>query len=753
MPCRFAILLLWSAVLVPAEVVLRSPLVAVVPAAGAVPAGDRVVLAVLRVPEGAPADLGAGAWLADRHGRWWQRTLGQSLRPGRQRLRLEFRADQPVAGEHAGAWSPAASAECVRGGLMLWSASASRVAVTVESLVIQALDPPPPAGYRLADLIPDPPGRCGERWQLAFRPDPYPSDPYDPETFRCDLVVIGPDGDEIRLPAFHHQPLRLEEGGDRELALPAGRAGFLVRFRPRLPGVHRLRLEARWRSGVRVEAGLPPLTVSGQAWDGYLRTDADDPRFLSAGGAFVWPNGPNLRSVSDVRGRERMGSRPTPERGSLAYRSYLDRLAAAGGTGAEVWMSGWNLALEWRGDWPGYHGAGRYNQANAARLDALLDRAWERGIRIALVLNNHGQASEEVDREWQDNPWNRIRGGPLAKPVELFTDPRALAGQERLRRYLVGRYAEHPALLCWKLWTEIDLTDAGRRLGNDETILKGWHEQAVARWRALDPYRHPLATHWANDYQQAQLYRGICALPGLDLLTVDAYHQDGVRGGRLLAQLLYASTARRGGLHQYGKPVLVTEYGGWWDGCPPAQMEAEHASAAFCALVSGHAGGPMLWWSEWLDQGDRYQPYRALAGFLVGEDLRSRPGSPASSAQLEVRREGTVVWGRAWVRPGRLLGYLCDERWHAEGRPGEAVAATVQVAATAAAGSLQVEWWDADLGRRLTEERLDHPGGALSLRTPAFRSHLAFKLMRRETDASQPTLWPQPSSEPAVTSH
>ncbi len=50
----------------------------------------------------------------------------------------------------------------------------------------------------------------------------------------------------------------------------------------------------------------------------------------------------------------------------------------------------WNLGLEWRGDWNGFYGVGRYNQLNAWRLDHSARPAAEAlgGMRINLVIHN-----------------------------------------------------------------------------------------------------------------------------------------------------------------------------------------------------------------------------------------------------------------------------------------------------------------------------------------------------------------------------
>ena len=105
-----------------------------------------------------------------------------------------------------------------------------------------------------------------------------------------------------------------------------------------------------------------------------VRIDPVDPRFATGVEAgkptFYWPIGLNIRSIYDTRshGNKNFKTILSQDRGAHAYTAFLRRLAAAGGTAIEIWMASWNLALEWREEWPGYHGLGSYhNQANAAR--------------------------------------------------------------------------------------------------------------------------------------------------------------------------------------------------------------------------------------------------------------------------------------------------------------------------------------------------------------------------------------------------
>jgi len=710
-------------------VVLQAPLTTIVTGWSRPESGEAVLRAVVEVPDDAPPDLGVGAWVGDRHGRWFQRIAPGILTPGRHVLSISLADGDSVQAEPvtvAARWNRAEAAIARQGGLFFWSQHASRATLRVTIVPPEASTVRLPPIAQVRDVQVPPPPRTGERWEIRCAPAPYPANPCDPAEFRLDLLVRDPLGRDMRIPAFHDQPMRSHDRGDREEVLPAGPAAFAARWRASMPGRHTLKLDAQWRQGDHLLIELPDQVVSGDAWDDIARVDASDTRFLSANGRMLWPNGPNLRSVWDLRCRERLGTTLTIDRGTLSYDAYLTRAAAGGADACEIWLSSWNLALEWNGAWDGFHGTGRWNLANAWKVDRILARAEALGIRVNLVISNHGQASENTDREWDNNPWNRTLGGPLTSAAELFTDRRASTAQAALRRYLVGRYGDSPALLAWKLWSEINLT-AGTR-----DSLGAWHTEAATQLHALDPWRHPVTTHWSGDFRTVD--PGIAALPAIDLLCIDAYHAGPEENGMNLAELLGfgLSGATGRSLSRYAKPVLITEYGGNWSACPPAQMDAEFRSGPWLALTNGYVGGPMLWWFEWIDQHQRWGQYGAAKRFLVGEDLR---GVEARTLPLTTSAPG--IMGLCWSRPGRRLGYLLDRTWGTSGSTGPLwKGVTIDNGAQVPAGRVGVEWWDADTGAIITRRVWNHPGGPLILEAPAFSCHLAFKLWRTDSENS-----------------
>ncbi|MDW8372577.1 MAG: cellulase family glycosylhydrolase [Planctomycetota bacterium] len=707
-----AVLVLCCVPLGAVEITLRAPATTVV--SWDIPETARACTLTVEVPEEAPADLSAIAAIAERDGGWGQLSLARAVSPGTHRWTLSLSPEAFVAG------SPPLSCLTPPSRLHLTfasvQASQARLRCTA-SWLEQEASPPAPARERLRAIWPGPSQLAvGERYEVEVESDPplrgWGEDP------QLTLRIAEPDGSQRTVQGFVRVPMSFTDLGDREAAAPLAAARLVCRFRPRQPGRHQLQLHARWANGSEAQVALPDVVAAGAASTNLVRIDPSDGRFLQIDGRWWWPIGLNLHNPYDLRSAERLGTRLTPPRGLFVYAALFDRLAAAGIDAVEIWMSSWNLGLLWHPDWPGYHGLRALNQIHAERLDRILDAAWQRGIRVLLVLHNHGQASDRTDREWRWNPLNAAHGGPCQQPGEVFTHPAARALQSRLRRYLVARYADHPALWGWKLWSEIDLT-----AGTAESLAQ-WHAEAAAELRALDPSGRPITTHWSGDYRR--VHASVAALPGIELLTIDAYRGSGPGSWGPLELLGGVLQDPARGLQRWRKPVLVTEFGGTSSGQPAAAREVDFRLGGWIALVSGHAGAPLYWWWEWVDQGDHWQPYRALRAFVAGEDLRD---PRAQSQALDAAAPGHRLWARAWLSAGRLLGYVVAETWARDGgTPPLVTAGRIRLPEGLRCGSATLSWWDPDRGTALATLTRSDPAALSELHPPDFHGHLAWKL-------------------------
>lgn len=712
------------------SVELRSPLTTVVAVELPGPVRTRAVQAIeaeVVVPADAPADLGVGCFVADVEGTWYQSLHPRPLPPGRHRLRFAIDGEAPLVAEgHQGRWSAYQAILVARAGLFFWSASGSRARVQIDRLAVlrePAASEAKPA-YQLLDLAPgSATPTTGTAWTLRCRPEPFPRQPFQAERFALTLEITDPAGGVVRLDGFYREPMQLLDRGDTESALPGGDGEFAVRWWPRLPGVHRLRLLAAWDGEERIATRLPDALVSGPAWNDYVRVDAADHRFFSAGGRWFWPIGVSLVMITDERAQEAGLSRPTPDRRFHAYEAYLRRFAAAGVDLVQVWMANWSFSLEWSERWPGQRGQGHYSQANAERLDRLLDLAGQLGMRVNVVLYHHGQASTRYTPEWENNPYNSANAGPLTSARQVFTDDRMRLAQERLQHYIRARWGGHPAVFAWELWSEPQGCDA-----RGEQVVE-WHQAAAARWRARDPDGRLISTY-AGGFSFNWPAHELRSIPQLDHVVDSGYRPRNADRRQSVAELLWQHmTVLPDQYRRYDRPVLISEYGGNFMGSPDL-IDIDHRMGAWSALVSGYAAAPLLWWHEWVDQNGRWDPYRAIRAFIAGEDLR---GASLHFVQLPARAEAGRLWSAAALRPGRALGYVVDLDWARSG--GKALplqTVRVTVGEQVQPGRLQIEWWDADNCRMLERTAIDHAGGALVLAAPAFRYHLAFKLYRAE---------------------
>ena len=137
----------------------------------------------------------------------------------------------------------------------------------------------------------------------------------------------------------------------------------------------------------------------------------------------------------------------------------------------------------------------------------------------------------------------------------------------------------------------------------------------------------------------------------------------------------------------------------------------------------------MLWWHEWVDQGDHWQPYQAIRSFIIGEDLRGGHSLDCVVTGGEGGSGGTGdLAARAWIQTTRILAYVIDLDWNRDG--GSPLKQNhVQVAIPEMpAGKWQGQWWDADRGIPGSVFSSVHSGGRCLLHVPEFSGHVALKM-------------------------
>jgi hypothetical protein len=476
--------------------------------------------------------------------------------------------------------------------------------------------------------------RCEVRFELSRDYD----NPFDPRSsIAMDGVFTGPSNEVTRVPAFYGQDYRRVQAGRGEDLVPCGRPYWAVRFCPKAAGSYTWQIEGVESGGDRLTTEPATLAVTPAKHRGYARVDRSGRWFAFEDGSFLYPIGINLRSPIDERNRQSLDfALPHGSDGLRTMERYMGRMGGAGMNFARTWLTSWWLGLEWRNDWPGYHGLGRYNLANAWRIDALIECARTNNVLMEFTLNYQAPFITRYDTEWWICPYNAMNGGPLHASENVLVDPAALRLFGNYYRYIAGRYGWDPQVFGWTLWNEVN------EVNWNPAELVPWHTRMAGLMKSLDQGRHIISTEFIGDPGVAEVW----SLPQIEYTQLSAYN----RG----LGLVDTFAARVADLEPFGKPMVLEEYGAHAGGCSMPATATEIHDGLWIGWTLPVASAPMAWWWNLVfEKGlDRY--YTAFAKFAWGEDLRGEEwacgklgieGAPSLSALA--RRGKTRVHG--WI--------------------------------------------------------------------------------------------------------
>ncbi len=527
-----------------------------------------------------------------------------------------------------------------------------------------------------------------------------PADPYDPATTPI-VRFTSPNGETLSVPAFWYQDFN----ADLE---PEGDPHWRVRFTPTEEG--------KWT--VSSDDETHSFNVTPSESHGFLRVDARNPRYLA------YDDGTPFFAIGLNMGW-------AGENVLADYERWLDALAGQGANTIRVWMASWSFGLEWDDTGLGNY-TGRLDRAWL--LDEIFRMAEERGIKIILVLINHGAFSKTTNPEWDRNPYNTALGGPCAEPQCFVTSEEAKDLFKRRLHYIAARWSYSPALLAWEWWNEVNWTPISSER------LRPWLEEMTAYLRRFDPYTH-LTTH---SYGSGASGGSIWIMPELDLMQQHTYTTQNPalvipRGYETLAELAE-------------KPILYGEFG--YSGSEDAtslDKEGVHLhNSLWAAALSGYAStGMYWWWDTYVEPLDLWRHFGGIARFLEGEDL-------ATLAPAEVEVSGGDLYALAlgssdralvWVqnpaytadsiqdaledalRDALRNGTKLDPNWRYEPPMVEGQTLTMSGLGS---GSYRVRWYDPQAGAWSEEATVDvMAGGRLTLTVPPIQRDLALKLTQR----------------------
>lgn len=302
---------------------------------------------------------------------------------------------------------------------------------------------------------------------------------------------------------------------------------------------------------VTLPAGPSPVEV-----DGWGFRDADGAPFTAIGLNLAWNNGG----------------------GDDDYGRWFEAMAAHGGNTARIWLS------DIGGQSPDWARAGACDPVAGALIDDILDRASASGVRVVPVIWAHSQLQTAQWSRWDANPYNASNGGVCEDSACFFTDPAAIALEDRTLACITARFAGHPAVLAWEVMNEVDGVS-----GVSLAVGEAWAADRADVLRALDP-NHPVTWSYAmpatvrtQDWSRA------------DVSQLHSYLLGGLVVGDGVAAL------------QTEPPVLVGEWGLDWVGALNEQDPTGRSwhEANWAALAGGAAGNAWSWWwDDWVEPND-----------------------------------------------------------------------------------------------------------------------------------------------------
>ncbi len=682
-------------------------------------AGARCLVVEAKLAGETRAPIRLAAYVKDPDGVWYEHLHPVPLAPGKVTTvtvdLAEPRSLEPR--QHFGEWDGTWLADVRELGLTVLAERPTDCTLAVRAVRIEGSDVPPPR-LRIYDLTP--PVRETKRFhpvEVSFRLNRVWENPFDPAQVTVWADVRRAGSPPVRVPGFLSQDFVGGDGASQRL-LPFGAPRWTVRYTPDAVG--------QYRMTVTVAAGRDSVTTPTMAFTvapsrrkGRLRVSRAVPYgFEHITGEWFQPIGHNLHSSVDRRGAWLAGIRRPVDRGVAAYEQRFSRMAKSGQNVTEIWLASWSFGLEWTARWPGFRGPGRYNLRHAAQLDRVLASAERHGVYVHLVIDNHGKASEEVDAEWRHHPYNRRNGGFLSHPQELFTHPRARVLAKRKLRYICARWGQSPHLLGITLWNEINL--AGGRGAAARRQKAAWYRQMASHVKELAP-RLLVGVHFSTDYRTVDPL--LATLPEVDFVACDAYQK-----GQNVIELLDETAAALG---RFGKPVLITEFGGDWYGGSAPRLKADlHAglwSSAFLPL----GGAPLFWWFDFIDKHRMDGAFAGLRRFLSGEDPLGRAWR---SGRPTIRSDDgrlLSVGSLALIGPRSARVYLYDKEAAAlwvDAKHLEPVPSAEIELADLEPGRYRVEVWNPEAGCNVQTRAARCVDGVLRFRVPAFRRDLAIKV-------------------------
>jgi hypothetical protein len=320
-----------------------------------------------------------------------------------------------------------------------------------------------------------------------------------------------------------------------------------------------------------------------------------------------------------------------------SYEYMVGQLTVNGGNFFRVWMTYWNLPVDWKqvkNNRRYRPTSSTYNESGMERMDWLVQLCDSLGVHMMVALESHVGFMGEG---WEMSSYNVRNGGSANTPLEFFTLPAARQHYKNKLRLMIARYGYSPSIAAWEFFNEIDNAMYHGKPEDripDEVITR-WHEEMSAFLKEQDPYKHIVTTSISHrdvagmndiphiDINQKHIYKNTAGIPGTIQRYVDKHH----------------------------KPYVIGESGYEWDWSKnfndfADSMDSDFKRALWLGMFSPTPILPMSWWWEFFEQ-------RGMMKYF-------KPVSEVNRMML-ASGHGTFsnIDARVSVKDGRILAVQC----------------------------------------------------------------------------------------------
>lgn len=261
-----------------------------------------------------------------------------------------------------------------------------------------------------------------------------------------------------------------------------------------------------------------------------------------------------------------------PANDGLTVTQYVQRMAQNGANVIRVWAEQGDQNAS--GDFWLEYPAGVYRETQAARLDELFDACDAYGVYVMICPWD----TYNIKHNWGAHAYNAANGGPVGTPAEVITNANARARIKSKIQYIYNRWGARPSFFLWT-FNEIDI------LNTSSAAQQEFARDIGAYIKSIDPY-HPFSVSFTGTGAGNPSVVSLA-----EVSAADIHFYGAISGTGGVAKENETATIRDGGYMNFGKPLVLSEWG------VTRQTNSDDVvnALAWGGIAIGTSGTGMVW--------------------------------------------------------------------------------------------------------------------------------------------------------------